>query len=109
MVLGDSETALAALDALRSSFTGNIICVPQSPFGSFENLDVLRRKFTPLTKNEVHFLEDDFMDKANITVMQGEIKKIDVDKKQLVLKNVHQPIDFDRILIAWGSEKARLD
>jgi len=28
VVLGDSETALAALDALRTSFTGNIICVP---------------------------------------------------------------------------------
>ena len=49
------------------------------------------------------------MDKANITVMQGEIKKIDVEKKQLILKNVHQPIDFDKILIAWGSEKARLE
>jgi len=34
-----------------------------------------------LTKNEVHLLEDDFMDKANITVMQGEIKKIDYEKK----------------------------
>ncbi len=75
MNLGDSETALAAIDALRSSFTGNIECVPLSPFGAFENLDVVRLKFTPLTKNEVHLLEVDFMDKANITVMQGEIKK----------------------------------
>lgn len=30
VVLGDSEAALAAMDALRMSFTGNIVCIPTS-------------------------------------------------------------------------------
>lgn len=37
VVLGDTETALAALDALRCNYTGKLIVVPSSPFGAFEN------------------------------------------------------------------------
>jgi len=33
VVLGDSEAALAALDALRMGFTGNVVCIPSSTFG----------------------------------------------------------------------------
>ena len=46
VVLGDSETALAAIDALRTSFTGRIVVVPTSPYGSFENTDAFTRKFS---------------------------------------------------------------
>lgn len=44
VVLGDSETALAAIDALRTSFTGEIVCIPASQYGHFENTDILKRK-----------------------------------------------------------------
>lgn len=37
VILGDSETALSAIDALRTSFTGRIVVVPTSSFGQFEN------------------------------------------------------------------------
>ena len=37
VVLGDSEAALAAMDALRMSYTGNIVCIPTSTYGQFEN------------------------------------------------------------------------
>jgi len=33
IVLGDTETALAAIDGLRTSFTGEIILITTSPFG----------------------------------------------------------------------------
>ena len=33
VVFGDSETALSAVDALRSNFTGEILLVTTSPFG----------------------------------------------------------------------------
>jgi len=49
VVLGDTETALAAVDALRSNFTGEITLITTSPYGKFENTDVFRRKFCPLT------------------------------------------------------------
>jgi apoptosis-inducing factor 3 len=81
VIIGDSETALAAVDGLRTSFTGQITLIPCSPYGAFENLDVLRRKFSPLSKNEVHFLEETFMDKANVTILKGDVKNIDIDKK----------------------------
>ena len=51
LILGDSEAALSAADALRNSFTGEIMLVSTSPFGQFENIDILRRKFNPLSKN----------------------------------------------------------
>jgi hypothetical protein len=60
IVLGDTETALSSVDALRTSFTGEVLLVTTSPFGQFENLDVLRRKFGPLSKNEVYYVEDDY-------------------------------------------------
>jgi len=44
---------------------------------------VLRRKFCPLSKNEVFFLEDDYMNRANVQVIPGEIKKIDVENRKI--------------------------
>ena len=108
VVIGDSEAALAAIDALRMSFTGNIINIPVSQFGQFENQDVLKKKFTPLTKNETFLTDQDFLDRANVMVMKGQIKKIDKDKKQIYLKGVKDVISFDKMLIAWGSHKKRL-
>ena len=81
VVIGDSEAALAAMDALRMNFTGNIVCIPTSMYGQFENQDVLKRKFTPLTKNEAYLTDLDFLDRANITVIKGDVKAIDKEKK----------------------------
>lgn len=57
VVLGDSQETLAAIDALRQCFTGTIVCIPISQYGNFENYDILRKKFAPLTKNET-FITD---------------------------------------------------
>jgi len=43
VILGDNETALAAIDALRTSFTGRIIVVPCNNYGAFENVDIMKR------------------------------------------------------------------
>ena len=79
VVLGDSEAALAAMDALRMNFTGNIISIPSGQYGQFENTDILKRKFTPLTKNETFLTDMDFLDRANIMVIKGDVKRIDLD------------------------------
>lgn len=55
--MGDSETALSAIDALRTNFTGRIVVIPSSPYGSFENTDILNKKFSPINKNEVYMVE----------------------------------------------------
>lgn len=70
VIVGDSETALSAVDALRTTFTGEIIVLPVSAFGQFENLDVFRRKMNKLSKNEVFLLDQDFLDRANCTVLK---------------------------------------
>ena len=43
VVLGDNETSLAAIDALRTNFTGRIIVIPSSNYGSFENVGIMRK------------------------------------------------------------------
>ncbi len=48
VILGDSETALSAVDALRTSYTGKIVLIPTSPYGQFENFDIMTRKFNQL-------------------------------------------------------------
>ena len=108
VVLGDSEAALSAMDALRMSFTGNIVCLPVSQYGQFENQDVLKNKFTPLTKNETFLTDLDFLDKANITVIKGEVKHINKEKKLISIKGIKEHIHFDKLLIAWGAFKKRL-
>lgn len=76
--MGDSEAALSAIDALRTNFTGRIICIPCSPFGQFENIDVLNRKFGPINKNESYYVESDYLNRANVEVVKGELKYIDL-------------------------------
>jgi hypothetical protein len=71
IVLGDSEAALSVIDALRTNYTGKIIVVPTSTYGSFENTDILLRKFSPISKNETYLVEDDYLDRANIDVIKG--------------------------------------
>jgi len=77
VVVGDSEAALSAVDALRTTFTGDIVLIPQSPYGAFENTDVLTRKFSQISKNEVFLVEQDYLDRANVTVMKGNVTNID--------------------------------
>ena len=108
VILGDSETALAAIDALRTGFTGRIVVVPSSPYGQFENTDILNRKFTPIQINEVFVVEEDYFDRANVDVIKGEIKTIDLNKNEIVVKGVKEQIRFDKVMIAWGSYKKRL-
>ena len=51
LVLGDSEAAISAMDALRMGFTGEIVNIPCSDNGKYENIDIFRRQFSPLTRN----------------------------------------------------------
>lgn len=40
--------------------------------------------------------------------MAGELKFLDIEKKEIALKGVSKKIAFDKILIAWGAEKKKL-
>ena len=108
VIIGDSETALSTIDTLRTCFTGEIILIPVSAYGAFENTDVMKRKFAPLTKNESYLLEEDFLDRANVTVIKGKVKEIDYDNKIIKMGSAADRIQFDKVLCAWGSEKKRL-
>lgn len=53
-------------------------------------------------------VEDDFLDRANIDLIQGEIKNIDIEKKEIYVKGLRKQIKFKKIIIAWGSEINKL-
>ncbi|CDW84041.1 pyridine nucleotide-disulphide oxidoreductase family protein [Stylonychia lemnae] len=107
-VIGDSEAALSAIDALRTQFTGRIVLIPTSSYGQFENLDILNRKFSPIQKNESYLVEKDFLDRANVEVVAGELSSIDLNKNEIGMKGQKSKIKFDKVMIAWGSQKKRI-
>ena len=74
LILGDTEAALSAVDALRTHFTGRIVLVPTSSFGSFQNTDIFTRKFGEVSKNEAYYVEPDYLDRANVDIIQGDVK-----------------------------------
>ena len=53
-------------------------------------------------------VEEDYLDRANVDVVKGELKSIDLNRNHVIVKGVKDPIEFDKLLIAWGSYKKRL-
>ena len=110
VVLGDNETSLAVIDSLRTSYTGRIVCVPcNNAKGAFENLDIMKRYIGPLSKNQCFLVEDDYLDRANVDIVKGEVRAIDVNKKQMVVKGLRKPLKFDKVIVAWGADQKRLN
>ena len=58
--------------------------------------------------NESFIVEQDFLDKAKVAVVREGIKKIDWKKKELYFKKGVDKIEYDKLLVAWGSHKKRL-
>ena len=107
VIIGDSEAALSAIITLRYSFVGKIFLIPTSPEGSFQNKDVLIRKFEPIDKEEVFYVEQDLFSKANIEVINSQISKIDWNKREITFKNSDKKISFESLLFAGGSRKEK--
>jgi hypothetical protein len=108
VILGDNETSLAAIDALRSCFTGRIIVIPTGKYGSFENTDIMRRQIGPLSKNQCFLVEDDYLDRANIDIIRGRVNEINIEDRTIKVKGMRKPIKFEKLLVAWGAEKEKL-
>jgi len=68
----------------------------------------LNKKFTPINKNEVYMVEEDYLDRANVDVVRGEVKTIDFNYNLITVKGVKNQIKFDKVMLAWGSYKKRL-
>ena len=58
--------------------------------------------------NESFIVEQDFLDKAKVAVVREGVKKIDWKKKELYFKKGVDKINYDKLLVAWGSHKKRL-
>jgi hypothetical protein len=50
----------------------------------------LSKKFTPIQKNEVYMVEEDYLDRANIDVIKGELKTIDLNNNIITVKGVKE-------------------
>ena len=48
------------------------------------------------------------MDRANVEIIKGDITAIDLNKNIITVMGQKQPIEFDKIMIAWGAYKKRL-
>lgn len=110
VIIGDSEAALSALVTLRYSYSGRIVLIPTSSYGSFENKDVFYRKFGPLQKDEVYMVENDLFDKACIEIKTAKIDKIDHDQKVIVFQHrgkdsKQEYLEYDSILFAGSASK----
>jgi len=46
----------------------------------------MNRKFTPLQKNEVFMVEEDYLDRANVEVIMGEVNTIDLNRNLIVVR-----------------------
>ena len=108
VVVGDSETALSIVDALRAGYTGRIVLVSISKYGAFENPDVFIRRFSPLKKEDCFIVDDDYLERANVEVVKGDIKTIDFNKNHIVVAGMKQPLPFNKIIMAYGAYKKRL-
>lgn len=52
-------------------------------------------------------VEEDYLNRANVEVIAGDVSTIDLNKKKIVIRGQKQPVDFDKVLIAWGAYKKR--
>ena len=49
------------------------------------------------------------MDRANIDIIRGQINGIDVEEKMMLVKGMRKPIRFDKLLVAYGAERDKLE
>jgi len=68
----------------------------------------MRRELGPLTKNQCFLVEDDFLDRANVDIIKGDVRHIDIDKREIVIAGQKKPIAFEKVIIAWGAEMDKL-
>jgi NADH dehydrogenase FAD-containing subunit len=53
-------------------------------------------------------VEEDYLDRANVDILRGSIKSIDVEKREMIIAGLRKPVKFDKILVAWGSDREKL-
>ena len=109
VVLGESETALAVMSALRNGFTGQIINIVSGSANQYQNTDVFFRKVGEISKYETYQIQDDFFERANIDIIKGTVTNINYNKKYIELLNESKPIPFDKCVLACGSKKKKLN
>jgi len=58
----------------------------------------------PLTKNETFLVEEDYLTRCNVDIKTGGIKHINWEEKWISFGKADR-VPFDKVLIAWGSQK----
>lgn len=54
-------------------------------------------------------MEDDYLDRANVDIIRGTVHSIDTEARTMRVKGMRKPITFEKVLVAWGAEKEKLD
>lgn len=52
-------------------------------------------------------VEEDYLNRANVEVIAGDVATLDLNKKRIIIRGHKQPVEFDKVLVAWGSYKKK--
>ena len=42
-------------------------------------------------------------------IIKGEVKSINLDRRELTIKGQRKPIEFEKVIVAWGAEQDKLN
>ena len=54
-------------------------------------------------------VEEDYLTRCNVDIKTGAIKHIDIDNKVIHFGGKTDRLPYDKVLIAWGSQKKKLN
>lgn len=70
---------------------------------------MMKRELGPLAKGQSYLVETDYLDRANVDVITGQLKMIDVENRKMAITGYRDPISFDKVLVAWGAHRKKLN
>ncbi len=108
VLIGDTETVVGAVNTLRLFFTGKISIITNKSDLHFIDLNKLTKSLFPLRAKHARFFDNKMLDEMGINVYDEKVHYIDGEKRIISLKN-KMKIPFDKVLIAVGSERQKLN
>lgn len=108
VLIGDTETIVGALNNLRLFFTGKISIITNKGDQHFVDMNKLTKSMFPLRAKHAKFFDNKEINEMGINIYDEKVHSIDGVKRIITLKN-KMKIPFDKVLIAVGSNRERLD
>jgi nitrite reductase/ring-hydroxylating ferredoxin subunit/thioredoxin reductase len=107
VLIGDTETTVAAVDSLKKVFSGRISIVNHQTGLDFIDFNKLSKSFFPTKAKHSRWISNQDFEKFKIQLYNDKVTKIDASDKIITLQSgIKMP--FDKVLIAVGSERENM-